>query len=410
MGSSWTGLEGAKKERKKLYRYYGLLILAAVFVYGAATMAVGWYGSRPVQRLPRPEGDQGVREEQLLADNGEETVPVTVRVAPREKTAEELEALFTAAQAELAAGLPGNNGSLSCVTEPLYMPVTAQDGQILVSWSCDQPEYVSYDGTLGEDIPSQGVTVQLSAALQCQQQVRWYREQVTVCKASAGAGGAGEDIAGKLEAEDTARTTAYYELPRTLGQQKMTWYRRVDNPAPYLAAALLLVGILLPLRAMEEKKAAAKRYRDGLLRFYPALVSQTMLYLGAGMSLKQAFSCMATPKRPGDPTLLERECAVFVREMEQGVPEAEAIRRLGERSGLWEYRTFCGMLIQNRKKGNASLLPMLQNEAEKAFAERQRRARIMGNEAGTRLLMPMMLMLLVVLIIVLFPAMTSFYT
>jgi tight adherence protein C len=52
---------------------------------------------------------------------------------------------------------------------------------------------------------------------------------------------------------------------------------------------------------------------------------------------------------------------------------------------------------------------MLQREAEKAFAERQRRARIMGNEAGTKLLMPMMLMLLVVLIVVLYPAMVSFY-
>ena len=55
-------------------------------------------------------------------------------------------------------------------------------------------------------------------------------------------------------------------------------------------------------------------------------------------------------------------------------------------------------------------MPMLQNEAEKAFAERQRRARITGNEAGTRLLMPMTLMLVIVLVIVMFPAVVSFYT
>ena len=53
---------------------------------------------------------------------------------------------------------------------------------------------------------------------------------------------------------------------------------------------------------------------------------------------------------------------------------------------------------------------MLQTEAQKAFAERQRRARILGNEAGTKLLLPMMLMLVVVLLLVLFPAVTSFYT
>ena len=67
------------------------------------------------------------------------------------------------------------------------------------------------------------------------------------------------------------------------------------------------------------------------------------------------------------------------------------------------------MLLQNRQKGNDKLLTMLQNEAEKAFAERQRRARITGNEAGTKLLMPMAMMLVVVLMIVLFPAVVSFY-
>ena len=92
------------------------------------------------------------------------------------------------------------------------------------------------------------------------------------------------------------------------------------------------------------------------------------------------------------------------------IPEQDALHRLGERSGLWEYKAFCGLLIQNRTRGNENLLPMLQTEAQKAFAERQRRARILGNEAGTKLLLPMMLMLVVVLLLVLFPAVTSFYT
>jgi tight adherence protein C len=139
------------------------------------------------------------------------------------------------------------------------------------------------------------------------------------------------------------------------------------------------------------------------------MVSQITLYLGAGMSLRQAFTCMGQTKEKKSPDVLEKECALLVRELAQGIPETEAIQRLGERSGLWEYRSFCGLLIQNRAKGNTDLLPMLQREAEKAFAERQRRARIMGNEAGTKLLMPMMLMLLVVLIVVLYPAMVSFY-
>lgn len=152
-----------------------------------------------------------------------------------------------------------------------------------------------------------------------------------------------------------------------------------------------------------------KQYRECLLREYPRLVSQLTLYLGAGMSLPQAFSSMADTDRKGSQDILQKECALLVREMDRGIPAGEAIQRFGDRSGLWEYRAFCGMLLQNRQKGNDKLLTMLQNEAEKAFAERQRRARITGNEAGTKLLMPMAMMLVVVLMIVLFPAVVSFY-
>lgn len=394
-----------EQQKKKLITYYGGLLLAVLMILGTGTLVVNRLQSRPIQRILRPESGREDREEKLLADDGEQKIPVTVNVAARERTGKELEELFDAAEKELSQNLKGANESLSCVTKPLCMPVSAGDGQVMVSWSTDRPEYVSYDGTLGEEIPVNGVAVQLEAAMECQQQVRWYRQSVTVF------GAAGEEgLAGALLSAEQDKTEAYYELPHSFEEKELVWYRRVDNPAPVLAAVAALLGLLLPLRRMEAEKQERKRYRDALLRAYPTLVSQITLYLGAGMSLSQAFTCMAASGKKGSRGILERECALLVREMGQGVPEGEAIQRFGDRSGLWEYRTFCGMLLQNRKKGNAELLPMLQNEAEKAFAERQRRARITGNEAGTRLLMPMTLMLVIVLVIVMFPAVVSFYT
>lgn len=393
------------QRKKRMFTYYSVLFLTALLILGAGTLAVGRLQSRPIQRILRPETGQGDREEKLLADDGEQKVPLMVNVAARERSEEELEALFDAAEKELSRELKGANESLSRVTTPLCMPGSVQDGQVMVSWSCDRPEYVSYDGTLGEEIPVNGVTVQLEAALECQQQVRWYRQTVTVFGAAEE-----EGLAGALLAAKQDKTDKYYELPRSFAGKELVWYRRVDNPAPMLAAVVVLLGLLVPLRGIEAKKQESKQYRDRLLLAYPTLVSQITLYLGAGMSLSQAFTCMAASGRKGAEDVLERECALLVREMGQGVPEGEAIQRFGDRSGLWEYRTFCGMLLQSRKKGNAELLPMLQNEAEKAFAERQRRARITGNEAGTRLLMPMTLMLVIVLVIVMFPAVVSFYT
>lgn len=402
------GARMAKKgEKRKLLCYYALLLTVVAVIGGLGTLAAHRAQTRPVQKIRRPENGQEAREEQLLVDDGEQRIPVTVRVSAREKTEDEVNMLLAAAQTELAEGLPGENASLASVTKPLFMPASAQDGQVAVSWSCDQPEYVSYDGTLGEEIPADGVVVWLEATLQCQQQVRYYRENVTVCPPEKGIGAEGMTEA--LLAADQIKTGEYYELPQRLQKKKLVWYRQLDNPAPAAAMALLFIGLMLPLQRKEASKQKKQQYRDSLLQAYPTLVSQIRLYLGAGMSLLQAFSCMAEHEKDRAENILERECGILVREVAQGIPEGEALQRFGERSGLWEYRTFCSMLLQNRKKGNDSLLPMLHNEAEKAFAERQRRARIMGNEAGTKLLMPMILMLAVVLILVLFPASMSFY-
>lgn len=393
-----------KKQKKELFRYYFIVVAVACTILAAGNLIVHRLQSRPVERLLRPERGQEAREEALVADDGEKKMPVTVSVAAREYTEEELEVLFAGAQAEAEQGLKGENESLSCVRTRLHMPTLLQKGQVSVSWSSDRPEYVSYDGTLGENIPENGAEVQLEASLECQNKVRWYNITVTVYPPGDALG-----LNSVLAEADGSRTEAYYELPRFLGEKELKWYRNSANPAPLLAAGVLLIGFCWPLRRQETVLQEKKRYREELLREYPALVSRITLYLGAGMSLSQAFACIAASERKGSQDLLQKECALLVREMDRGIPEGEAIQRFGDRTGLWEYRTFCGMLLQNRKTGNVELLSMLQKEAEKAFAERQRRARITGNEAGTRLLLPMVLMLLVVLILILFPAMVSFY-
>ena len=91
-------------------------------------------------------------------------------------------------------------------------------------------------------------------------------------------------------------------------------------------------------------------------------------------------------------------------EMERGVYEKEAYERLGRRCGLAEYKILSVLLVQNLKKGNQSILELLEREAVSAGEERLRRARIQGEEASTKLLLPMILQLLVVFIILMVPA------
>ena len=68
----------------------------------------------------------------------------------------------------------------------------------------------------------------------------------------------------------------------------------------------------------------------------------------------------------------------------------------------------CTLLSQNIRKGSYDLLYMLRQEADNAFAERKALAKKLGEEAGTKLLLPMMMMLCIVMVIIMIPAYFSF--
>ena len=64
-------------------------------------------------------------------------------------------------------------------------------------------------------------------------------------------------------------------------------------------------------------------------------------------------------------------------------------------------------MSQNLRKGTKGMTQILKQESLQAFEERKARARRLGEEAGTKLLLPMFLMLAVVLVIVIVPAFLS---
>ena len=65
-------------------------------------------------------------------------------------------------------------------------------------------------------------------------------------------------------------------------------------------------------------------------------------------------------------------------------------------------------MVQNVKKGNSVLLERLKEETQLAILERKNKIKTAAEEAGTKLLVPMMLMLAVVMILIMVPALNSF--
>ena len=109
-----------------------------------------------------------------------------------------------------------------------------------------------------------------------------------------------------------------------------------------------------------------------------------------------------TRVRPGYDELLKT-----MYEMQDGTGEIQAYENFGQRCGQPQYRKFASLLMQNVRKGTRDMQRLLDAEAEDAFSQRKAYAKQLGEEAGTRLLLPMGMMLLLVFAILMLPAMLS---
>ena len=93
--------------------------------------------------------------------------------------------------------------------------------------------------------------------------------------------------------------------------------------------------------------------------------------------------------------------------MSNGMTNMMALEHFGQRAKLIPYLKFSTLLSQNLRKGTKGLLDILEHEALDAFESRKQATKQLAEEAGTKLLAPMMIMLVLVMVIIMAPAMMS---
>ena len=181
-----------------------------------------------------------------------------------------------------------------------------------------------------------------------------------------------------------------------------------DNSVLLWAAALIVAAAVYLLSDRDLHQKLEKRKR-ALQQEYPDLVHRLTLYVGAGMTVRSAFQKIASDyekKREsmsGDHPAYE-EMIYTCRELKAGVSEGAAYEHFGRRTGRQEYIRLSTFLMQNLKRGSSTLLERLREEAEKAGEEKLMQSRRLGEEAGTKLLIPMAIMLAVVMVMIMAPA------
>ena len=221
-----------------------------------------------------------------------------------------------------------------------------------------------------------------------------------------------EEIQKKCNQEEDALI-----LPKEYEGKQIQWGKREESSSGKIAVVGLILAIIIFWCMDEELQTKVKKRKKQMMVDYPDILNKLTLLIGAGMTISGAWNRVVEDymhnqklqdkKKTSEFRYAYEEMVITNQELKLGASEIRAIEEFGKRSEMIAYMKFSSLLIQNAKKGTEGLTTVLELMAAEAFENRKQRAKQLGEEAGTKLLMPMMLMLVLVMVIIMVPAFWS---
>lgn len=381
-------------------------VAVGVFFYLAAQISgTGQTGAAEgvLKRNPAGSGDMKYA---FLVDGLETSaVPVQISVPEQKLSQEQLERRLPEIMEALCDEIKGENPSLQEIQSDLMLAEELPAYGLSIRWESEAPELVSHMGILSEKRPAQEQIVYLRAELyngiakeQVEIPVMVLPEESTsvsrFLELLSGLVSSGEDQE-EIKLPDTfeGRRLSYHEEPSSGNE------------------ILLLLGILdafcLFFKEKNDEKVKQKKREERLLLDYPDLVSNFLVLTGAGYPVRQAWkkqvqNYQKSGRRGCHPVYEEMQ--ITLNQMETGMAETRAYGEFGKRIGLKCYTKLASLLESSVYMGGREMKNQLEAEMEHAFSQRKDVAMRRGEEASTKLLLPMFMMLGVVMVMVAAPA------
>lgn len=164
-----------------------------------------------------------------------------------------------------------------------------------------------------------------------------------------------------------------------------------------IAAGDLVIGIPLALMGLAgwglpdaRITGQARRYRQEVIRRLPAFLQALAIMTEAGMNLYPAIQAFLEQ----EDGVLGRELRRAMDEVELGAPLSEALMRMAARCQVDDLYRAVATLMQAAERGASGLTGTCRELAAEAWVRRKDAARELGQQAATKMFLPMMLLVL----------------
>ncbi len=343
---------------------------------------------------------------------------LTVNVSARQYTQEEAFAAFEELMEGLSGYICGDNESLEEVRQDLKLKRSIPGyAGIRLSWYPEDTSLITDSGKVNNYRLTEPVDTGITVILRSGDYRREYVLPVKIYPAEAALADESELIKQLQEAiadaDNAQLSKASLKLPKELAGVSITYSEPKDRAwlrIPFLGA---FAFVLLGLKPEQDRRKQQKQRERELMLDYSDIVSKLAIYIGAGMTVSNAWIRIcdnyldSVKNGSAERRTAYEEMLKSAGELKQGISESRVYNDFASRCSLSCYLKLSSLLEQNRKTGDSRLRTALLTEAREAFEQRKNTARQLGEEAGTKLMVPLIISLVTVMITVAVPAMLT---
>lgn len=408
-----------KSEEQIFYEYYGKVgsMLVGVIIIGLILIAMS---GLIVQKGDLIDGYVIKRDDVLGTEksvsveaktNGEKK-EVTI-VVPRQKYSEtKLKKKFQEAKEYISQTYLGLNASAEQIETSLNLVNSVPDSAVTVTWNLGNDGLVDTDGSILNQSLEKSQHTEIMAILSYGEAEEKVVKSITIMPVKR----TREELFWKewqLQVEKNTKaseTSGYLHLPKNVRGRKLRYEEKRVQSTYVLLCVICFLVFAIPIYAENSLQKKSKKREEELKISYPDFVEHFVLLIGAGLNIKGAWERIVRDYKKEKATQPEKfqyvyeEMNISLQDMDNGMSAARAYELFGKRTGLLQYMKFCTLIVQNMRKGSDDLLKLLDYEVADAFRERKENAKALGEKAGTKLLLPMMLMLVIVFVLILYAA------
>ena len=220
------------------------------------------------------------------------------------------------------------------------------------------------------------------------------------------------DLANKIEEIDKdTLDKKYLKLPRVIDDKIIIYKNKTNYSFLFVPVLLIAVCIILYVKTKFDEKEEEKRVNELLKIDYPQIITKILIYVSSGLTMRNSIRLIANTyeKKKEKGYVKEKrkayeEMILAKKKLDNGVGEITVYEEMASNIKDRTYTRFINIITQSIKNGNKDIKNILNLEVQDALFERKQRAKKLGEEASTKLVLPLMLMLLTIMIIIMVPA------